>query len=101
MATRANAAQAKANTSTGSSPLRETAPELRTPEAVQRKLEQVLDAGERGVLDRALGRLYREKILEPGRGRDELESLRAFLGREPNEEAFLKSLGLSKDKKRS
>ncbi len=48
----------------------------------------------KGILDPELGRRYRATILEPGRGRDEMASLRAFLGREPGEEAFLKSLGL-------
>lgn len=47
-----------------------------------------------GLLNTALGRRYRQEILEKGGGRDELDSVRAFLGRDPSEDAFLKSLGL-------
>ncbi|KAH9820636.1 metallopeptidase MepB [Melampsora americana] len=38
------------------------------------------------------GHLYRKEILEPGGSRDEMESLKAFLGRAPNNEAFMKRL---------
>lgn len=47
-----------------------------------------------GVLNPTLGRRYRALILEPGGGRDEMRSLVDFLGREPNEEAFLRDIGL-------
>lgn len=47
-----------------------------------------------GPLDEAVGRSYRKEILEPGSTRDEMESLKAFLGREPREDAFLRSIGL-------
>ena len=47
-----------------------------------------------GVLSSAVGRRYREEILEKGSSRDERDSLKAFLGREPNEDAFLESVGL-------
>jgi thimet oligopeptidase len=47
-----------------------------------------------GILDAELGRRYREVILEPGGGHDEADLVRAFLGREPGEEAFLRSIGL-------
>ena len=50
---------------------------------------------ERGLLDPIMGRRYREEILEPGSSRDEAASLRRFLGREPNDRAFLRQLGLS------
>ncbi|ORY69423.1 hypothetical protein BCR35DRAFT_307983 [Leucosporidium creatinivorum] len=38
------------------------------------------------------GKRYREKILKVGGSRDEMDSLKDFLGREPTNEAFLKSL---------
>ena len=47
-----------------------------------------------GVLNPQLGAEYRRLILEPGGGMDEAGQLRLFLGREPNERAFLKSIGL-------
>jgi metallopeptidase MepB len=40
------------------------------------------------------GRKYRYGLLEPGGSRPEMETLLAFLGREPNPEPFLKSLGI-------
>ncbi|GAA5858855.1 hypothetical protein JCM1840_006588 [Sporobolomyces johnsonii] len=43
-------------------------------------------------MSRDAGMRYREKILRPGGSRDEMKSLVDFLGREPNNEAFLKSL---------
>ncbi|KAF8674541.1 Peptidase family M3 [Rhizoctonia solani] len=43
-------------------------------------------------LDPARGKLYRDKILRPGASRDEIDSLKDFLGREPNSEAFLENL---------
>ena len=51
-----------------------------------------------GVLNPAIGRRYRELILESGSARDEAQLLREFLGREPNEDAFLKSIGLGAKK---
>jgi thimet oligopeptidase len=47
-----------------------------------------------GMMNPAVGRRYREEILEKGSSRDEMDSLKAFLGREPNEEAFLENIGL-------
>ncbi|MBI4370167.1 MAG: Zn-dependent oligopeptidase [Elusimicrobia bacterium] len=47
-----------------------------------------------GVLNPETGRQYRKLILEPGRSYDEMGQLKKFLGREPNEDAFLKSIGL-------
>ncbi|KAG8750410.1 hypothetical protein FRC12_012892 [Ceratobasidium sp. 428] len=43
-------------------------------------------------LDPAKGKLYRDKILKPGASRDELYSLKDFLGREPNSDGFLENL---------
>ena len=47
-----------------------------------------------GVTSPAVGRRYRTEILAAGGARDATEHLRAFLGREPNSEAFLRNLGL-------
>lgn len=47
-----------------------------------------------GIMNPAIGRRYRTEILEQGSSRDEIDSLRAFLGRAPNEAAFLESIGL-------
>jgi len=51
-----------------------------------------------GPLNPQLGRRYRTEILEKGSSRDEMESLKAFLLREPNEDAFLESIGLTPGK---
>lgn len=47
-----------------------------------------------GVMNPAVGRRYRTEILEKSSTRDEMVSLKAFLGREPDETAFLESIGL-------
>ena len=47
-----------------------------------------------GLLDPATGKDYRATILERGGAVDGSEMVRAFLGREPNNEAFLRGLGL-------
>ncbi|MDD5629991.1 MAG: Zn-dependent oligopeptidase, partial [Elusimicrobia bacterium] len=47
-----------------------------------------------GLLSEKVGREYRREVLERGSARDEGVSLRAFLGREPGDEAFLKNIGL-------
>ncbi len=49
---------------------------------------------ENGYLDEKTGLEYREKILAPGGSRDPDEMVRDFLGRESNNKAFLKSLGI-------
>jgi len=38
------------------------------------------------------GKKYRKEILLPGGSRDEMDSLKAFLGRAPSSDAFLKSI---------
>jgi len=43
-------------------------------------------------LDPERGKQYRDKILRVGGSREELDSLKEFLGREPNSDAFLKEL---------
>jgi len=49
---------------------------------------------EKGILDTTTGIRYRDIILSSGSSRDELELVKEFLGRDPNNKAFLKELGL-------
>ncbi|THH20564.1 hypothetical protein EW146_g816 [Bondarzewia mesenterica] len=46
----------------------------------------------RDPLDPALGQRYRESILKPGGSREETDSLKEFLGRPSNSDAFMKEL---------
>lgn len=46
-----------------------------------------------GILNKKTGRAYAREILEQGSGREELQSVKKFLGRNPNQKAFLKELG--------
>lgn len=47
-----------------------------------------------GIMDKATGLKYRDIILANGSSRDELEMVKEFLGREPNQDAFFKAIGL-------
>ena len=47
-----------------------------------------------GVTSNQVGMAYRHAVLEPGGGRDGADMLRDFLGREPDNRAFLKKLGI-------
>ncbi|GAA5990167.1 hypothetical protein JCM10908_005855 [Rhodotorula pacifica] len=47
---------------------------------------------EKDPMDAEAGQRYRREILQPGGSRDEMDSLVAFLGRKPTNDAFLKSL---------
>jgi thimet oligopeptidase len=49
-----------------------------------------------GILNPKTGRDYRDIILAKGRSVDPDQLLREFLGREPNEDAFLKQIGIGK-----
>lgn len=49
---------------------------------------------EQGILNPEIGKAYREHILSKGSTIEEMEMLKNFLGREPNDAAFIKSLGL-------
>lgn len=46
-----------------------------------------------GVLNPKAGRDYRNYILAPGGTRDAMDCIKQFLGRDPNEEAFLEEIG--------
>jgi Zn-dependent oligopeptidase len=48
-----------------------------------------------GVLSADVGERYRREVLSTGGSRDAIEHLRAFLGRDPTSDAFLRNLGLS------
>lgn len=47
-----------------------------------------------GLLNPVLGKEYRDKVLAVGSSRDEMETVKDFLGREPNNESFLEEIGL-------
>jgi Zn-dependent oligopeptidase len=49
---------------------------------------------EEGVLSPEVGARYRNEVLSRGYSRDAIDHLRAFLGREPSADAYLKNLGL-------
>ena len=49
---------------------------------------------EKGILDPSTGFRYRKIILEKGGTVDPLELVKEFLGREPNSDAFLRSMGI-------
>jgi thimet oligopeptidase len=53
--------------------------------------------GEKNLLDPKAGMNYRQKILSWGGSRDAIDSLCDFLGRKPNNTAFLKDKGLKVD----
>src|SRR5204863_1605395 len=47
-----------------------------------------------GVMDTKTGIRYRKAVLEKASTKQEIDMLRDFLGREPNSDAFLESLGI-------
>lgn len=49
---------------------------------------------EQGVLNSKVGLAYRKEVLSKGGSLNEMEQIKAFLGREPKQDAFLKSIGL-------
>ena len=49
-----------------------------------------------GVMDKPTGIRYRKEILEKGATTPEIEMVEKFLGRKPNSDAFLESLGIKK-----
>jgi len=48
-----------------------------------------------GVMNPATGLAYRQDILAPGGTQEPIDLLRKFLGRDPNQEAFLRHIGLT------
>lgn len=50
---------------------------------------------EKGLLNPEIGTLYAETVLKPGGTKDPNEILKEFLKREPNQDAFLRSMGLN------
>ena len=49
---------------------------------------------QKGIMNKEIGVKYRNAILAKGGSEDEMQQLISFLGRQPSEEAFLKSLGV-------
>ncbi len=49
---------------------------------------------EEGITNPEVGMEYRREVLEVGGSRDAIDTLRAFLGREPDNGAFLRKLGI-------
>ena len=49
---------------------------------------------EEGVLNPKVGKDYRTKVLGPGGSKDPMDMLRDFLGREPDQRAFLRFIGI-------
>jgi thimet oligopeptidase len=49
---------------------------------------------EEGILNPETGRRFRTVVLAPGGSQEAMDLIRTFLGREPNNQAFIKSLGL-------
>jgi thimet oligopeptidase len=54
-----------------------------------------------GILNPATGKRYRDIILAKGGSTDEFELVKQFLNRQPNQEAFFKSLGVGSEKKKT
>jgi len=50
----------------------------------------------KGLLNKEIGKKYREWILEAGSSMDEIDLVKGFLGRKPNNKAFLRSIGVGK-----
>jgi len=62
--------------------------------AIVYDLADAFEHSSHGFMDPALGLRLRQEIYEPGAGRDEADSVTAFLGRDWNIDAWLKHLGI-------
>ncbi len=51
---------------------------------------------EKGIMNKKVGMDLRRKILEKGDGEDAMKIMKDFLGRKPNNKAFLEALGIKK-----
>ena len=47
-----------------------------------------------GLLNAEIGRTFSDTVLRPGGSKEPAVMIREFLGREPNQDAFLKDMGL-------
>lgn len=47
-----------------------------------------------GLLNKKIGESYKKEVLEKGSSMDEMEMVKNFLGRKPNDKAFLEELGI-------
>jgi thimet oligopeptidase len=54
-----------------------------------------------GILNPATGKRYRDIILAKGGSSDEFELVKQFLSRQPNQEAFFRSLGVGSEKNKA
>lgn len=61
-------------------------------------LASMFKKAEEGFMDTEIGMRLRREIFEPGNSRDVNESVESFLGRKPNNKAFIESLGLEFEK---
>lgn len=67
-------------------------------DAIAADLASRFRASEEGFMDKEIGAQFRKEILEVGGSRDPAESVRAFLGRDWNTDAFFEEMGLDESK---
>jgi heme/copper-type cytochrome/quinol oxidase subunit 2 len=67
-------------------------------DAIAADLASRFRASEEGFMDKAIGAQFRKEILEVGGSRDPAESVRIFLGRDWNTDAFFEEMGLDESK---
>ncbi|MCG8569894.1 MAG: Zn-dependent oligopeptidase [Spirochaetes bacterium] len=64
-------------------------------EAISYDMAELFRSSPKGFLDEELGMKLRHEIYQPGGSRDENQSIKAFLGRKWNNNAFFKYLGIN------